>query len=159
MEQNLSPDKQESLLHWAQFGAHGEPSNRRIQRTDFREVSDILIPVVSTWDVSVPRAELSKLINGFLPTSMDNKWFVYADGPDARGNAVVYLVRSWTAYKLVELKVKVPVGEDGKLVEEDSKITEITWESSQERYKGRTEEAAKKMAREVCNWVLEVNLG
>lgn len=158
MEQNLTPAERESLFHWAQFGKHGKSSNRRIQSTEFREVSDILIPVVSTWDVSVPHAELSKLINGFLPTSMDDKWFVYADGPDAGGNAVVYMVRSWTGYKLVELKVKVPVDKNGKLTEEDSKITEITWESNQERYTGRTEEAAKKMAKEVCNWILHVKL-
>ncbi|KAF4626584.1 hypothetical protein G7Y89_g11578 [Cudoniella acicularis] len=159
MAQNLTPDELESLFHWSKFGQQGEPSNRRIQSTEFREISGFLIPVVSTWGVPVPRAEFSKLINGFLPSSMDNKWFVYADGPDARGNAVVYMVRSWTGYKLVELKIKVPVDEDGKFAEEDSKITEITWESSQERYTDQTEEGAKEMAREVCNWVLDVKLG
>ena len=89
---------------------------------------------------------------------MEDKWFVYADGPDAQGNAVVHMFRSWTGYKMVELKIKVPLDDDGEFEEEDSKVTEITWESSKERHRDQTEEGAKSMAREVCNWVLDVKL-
>ena len=52
-----------------------------------------------------------------------------------------------------------PAYDDGEFAEGDSKITEITWESDPERHRNQTEEGAKAMVREVCNWVLDVKLG
>jgi len=63
----------------------------------------------------------------------------------------------WTGYKMAELKIKVPLDEDGGISEAESQITAITWESNQERYRNQTE-GAKGMAREVCNWVMDVKL-
>jgi len=159
MAENLTPNEFDALRHWSEFGQKGEPSTHRVQSTELRGISGFLTPVVSTWDVPIPHAEFSKLINGFRPRAMEDKWLVYADGPDAQGNAFVYMARSWTGHKMAELKIKVPVDEDGEFAEEDSKITEITWESNPERRKNQTEEGAKAMAREVCNWVLDVKLG
>ncbi|KAE9374111.1 hypothetical protein N431DRAFT_437635 [Stipitochalara longipes BDJ] len=158
MPQNLTPNEFGVLRHWSEFGQRGEPSTRRVQSTEWGETSDFLTPVVSTWDVPIPRTEFSKLINGFLPRAMEDKWFVYGDGPDAQGNAVVHMARSWTGHKMAELKIKVSVDEDGEFPEEDPKITEITWESNPERHTNQTEEGAKAMAKEVCKWVLDVKL-
>jgi hypothetical protein len=60
---------------------------------------------------------------------------------------------------MAELKIRVPLDDDGKFAEEDSKITEITWESDPERHTNQTEEGAKDMVGKVCNWVLDMNLG
>jgi hypothetical protein len=158
MAQNLSPDQLSAVRHWSEFGQKGEPSTRRVQSPEWK-TSGFETPVTSTWNIQIPRTELPKLINGFLPREMEDKWFVYADGPDAEGNAVVHMFRSWTGHKMAELKIKVPLDDDGEFIEEDSKITEITWESSEERHKSQTEEGAKAMARQVCNWVLDVKLG
>ena len=89
---------------------------------------------------------------------MEDKWFVYADGPDAQGQAVVHMFRSWTGRKMVEVKVQVPVDKEGGFVDADSSITEITWESNQERYRDQTKEGAKSMVKEVCNWCMNVSL-
>ena len=44
---------------------------------------------------------------------MEDKWFVYVDGSDAQGNAVVHMFRSWTENKMAELKIHVPLDDDG----------------------------------------------
>jgi hypothetical protein len=90
---------------------------------------------------------------------MEDEWFVYVDGPDAQGNAVVHMFRGWAGRKMAELKIHVPLGDDGEFAEEDSKITEIPWESDPERHRNQTKEEAKAMVREACNWVLDVKLG
>jgi hypothetical protein len=159
MEQPLNSDEFSALRHWSLFGQKGEPSIRRVKGNDWGEPSSFQIPVTSAWNVLIPHTELSKLINGFQPRAMEDKWFVYADGPDIRGNAVVHMFRSWTGHKMAELKIHVPLDENGKVTEENSKITEITWESDPERHRNQTEEGAKTMAREVCNWVLDAKLG
>ena len=159
MEQTLNPDEFGALRHWSIFGRKGEPSTRRVQSKDWSEASSFEIPVTSAWDVPIPRTELSKLINGFQPRAMEDKWFVYADEPDAQGNAVVHMFRSWMGHKMAELKIRVPLDDDGEFAGEGPKITEITWESDPERHRNQTEEGAKAMAREVCNWVLDVKLG
>lgn len=129
MAHNLTPDQLSALQHWSDFGQKGEPSARRVQSPEWK-TSSFETPVTSTWNISIPRTEVPKLINGFLPRAMEDKWVVYADGPDAQGNAVVHMFRSWTRHKMAELKIKVPLDEDGEFMEEDLEITEIMWESN-----------------------------
>ena len=95
------------------FWKKREPSTRRVQSKDWSEASSFEIPVTSAWDVPIPCTELSKLINGFQPRAMEDKWFVYVDGSDAQGNAVVHMFRSWTENKMAELKIHVPLDDDG----------------------------------------------
>jgi hypothetical protein len=98
------------------------------------------------------------LLNGFQPTAMEDKWFVYADGPDAQGNAILHMYRSWTGFKMAELKLVIELDEAGEFAEKDSYFTEITWESDTERMKGQTEEKAKTMVKEVCKWCMDIQL-
>ena len=51
---------------------------------------------------------------------MEDKWFVYADGLDAQGDAVVHMFRSWTGYKMAELKIKAPLDENDRISKADS---------------------------------------
>ena len=44
---------------------------------------------------------------------MEEKWFIYADGPDALGTVVVHMHRSWTGFKTIEIKFKVPLDDNG----------------------------------------------
>jgi hypothetical protein len=158
MADKLNPAERRTLLHWSVFGQKGEPSDSRVTAAGW-EIVPFETPITSAWGIKVPHTELRKLLNGFSPRAMEDKWFLYADGPDAQGNVVLHMFRSWTGHKMAELKIKMPVGEDGECEEEDAKVTEITWESNPERYNGQTEEGAKIMAKEVCNWVLDVTLG
>ena len=83
---------------------------------------------------------------------------MYADGPDAQEDAVVHMFRSWTGDKMAELKIKVPLDEEGEFVETDSRITEITREASLGGRRNWSQEEAKAMAREVCNWIMDVSI-
>jgi hypothetical protein len=154
---STSADELKALHHWSTFGQRGEPSTRRVGAPKWAP-KPFQKPVTSLWDKSIPHAALAKLLNGFQPRAMEDKWLVYADGPDARGNAVVHMHRSWTSLKIAELKIQVPLDDDGKFKEEDSKITEITWESDHEIFRDPNEELAKSIAAEVCDWVLDVQL-
>ncbi|KAI8954515.1 hypothetical protein F4801DRAFT_575588 [Xylaria longipes] len=67
---------------------------------------------------------------------MDDRYFVYADGPSADGEVVVHIYRSWTGVPLADITIKIPCGEDGKPDPEGNgaKIMRITYEASQERW-------------------------
>jgi hypothetical protein len=43
---------------------------------------------------------------------MEDKWFVYADGPDDAGHARLHLHRSWTGSKVVELEIRTTGDEE-----------------------------------------------
>lgn len=89
---------------------------------------------------------------------MDDKWFVWADGPDAQGRAVVHMFRSWTGHKMAEVRLQIPVDGEGRLTEADSHFTEIIWESASDRHAGVTEEGAKVMVKIVCKWCMNASL-
>ncbi|KAL2821137.1 hypothetical protein BJX63DRAFT_427815 [Aspergillus granulosus] len=116
-----------------------------------------LTPVTSPWDLNIPERELPKLLNGFCPKEMEDKWFVYADGPDASGDASLHLFRSWTGFKVAEVKIKVPVDGEGS-IKGDARMIEIIWEANNERIRNQTEKSVKSMVVEVCKWVLDAHL-
>ena len=147
------------LKHWSEFGQKGSPSSTRAT-ADNRQRKPFSKPVTAAWHLSVPPTEVSKLLNGFQPQEMEDKWFVYADGPDAQGNATIYMHRSWTGYKVVEAKFVVDLDEQGNVKENDvgARITEITWETDEEKVRGQDEDEAKDRFKGVCNWCLGVNL-
>jgi hypothetical protein len=154
---NLNSDEFNALRHWSEFGQRGKPATERVTATNWK-THPFEKPVTSNWNQLIPRGELPKLLNGFQPTAMEDKWFVYADGPDAQGNAILHMYRSWTGFKMAEVKLVIELDEDGEFAEKDPYFTEITWESDAERIKGQTEEQAKTMAKEVCNWCMDVEL-
>lgn len=141
-----------ALRHWSAYGQKGQPSNTRVTASQW-EHTPFTKPKTAQWERSVPRAELTKLLNGFEPGAMEDKWFIYADGPDNQGNAVVHMHRSWTGHKIVELRIRIPLNAAG----EDAKITELVWESDKENFDG-SEDDAKEAAEEVCRWILDVQL-
>jgi hypothetical protein len=151
---------EEAIFHWSEFGRRGEPSTKRATAGDLGpEPLPFQKPVTSIWDQVIPRNDLPKLLNGFVPTAMEDKWFVYAEGPDAQGNALLHMHRSWTGYKMAEVKLAIELDKDGKFAERDAHFTEVTWETDDDRYRGgQTEGGAKSMVVEVCNWCLGAKL-
>ncbi|KAM7187496.1 hypothetical protein V8F20_010945 [Naviculisporaceae sp. PSN 640] len=145
-----------SLRHWSAFGQKGEASATRVTASHWKHLP-FETPKTVQWDRLVPFTALPKLLNGFEPAEMEDKWFIYADGPDAQGNVQVHMHRSWTGHKIVELKIQVPLNDAGEVKEEDAKITELIWESNKKNFSG-SEEEAKETAQEVCHWVLDVEL-
>lgn len=101
---------------------------------------------------------------GFLSTSTnaknkatEDKWAVYADGPDAKGRAKLHMHRSWTGMKVIELVMQVGGDDDGT----SACVTHIFWQGGAYPSIGDEEEeemAAKREALTVCEWVLGVDL-
>lgn len=139
------------------FGRRGEASKDRVQGKD-RNLKSIQIPITALWDASVPSSQLTKLLNGFMPQDMDDKWFIYADGPDADGSVVVHMHRSWTSYEVYRLMLNVPLDAEGNVKEEDSNILELMWETDENRYRGGDEDHEKEIITSVCKWMLGVEL-
>ncbi|KAL2846857.1 hypothetical protein BJY01DRAFT_213091 [Aspergillus pseudoustus] len=129
---------------------------RRVGPTEW-DHEPFVTPVTSPWDLDIPESEIPKLLNGFRPQDMDDKWFVYADGPDAAGDASLHLFRSWTGFKVAEVKIKVPVDEEDG-INGDARMIEIIWEANNERIRNQTETSTKSMVVDVCKWVLGVHL-
>jgi hypothetical protein len=127
--------------------------------------------VVWFWVEGRRRWMLMMRCSRFKPREMEDKWFVYAEGPDEKGVVKLCMCRSWTGARIAEVSLSVTrslentvEGEDkGKWQEKEDKdwearITGLTWESDSEVIRGQEEEGAKEAVREVCKWVLGVEL-
>ena len=152
MAAQLTPDESAALRHWSIYGQKGEPPSDRVKASD-RTTSPINAPVTSSWNQVVPRSQLPKLLNGFKPSAMEDKWFVYVEGPDRHGMAMVHMARSWTGHMMADVKLEFPPDDAA-----DAKFTQVAWEADKERHRTQTEEGAKKMVREVCGWCMDVIL-
>ncbi|KAI0141894.1 hypothetical protein GGR57DRAFT_508851 [Xylariaceae sp. FL1272] len=148
-----------SIKHWSIFGRRGQAAQDRVQPHDGQTLTSIQIPKTAPWDAIVPAAQLTKLLTGFRPSQMEDKWFVYAEGPDKSGEVVVRMHRSWTGYENIRLRVRVEVDGEGNVKDEEASVWEIVWETDKERYRGVDEDEAKRTAEGVCAWVLGVELG
>jgi hypothetical protein len=89
---------------------------------------------------------------------MEDKWCVYAEGPDSEGRILVKFYRSWTGFEIAEIEVRVGKGGKGKSKQDDARVTGITWEETENIVRDQREADAKQTVREVCRWVLGVEL-
>ncbi|KAG4437080.1 hypothetical protein IFR05_007455 [Cadophora sp. M221] len=75
----------------------------------------------------------------------------------------VFMVRSWTGNLIYEIQILVlrdvnsKKGEEGE-VEVEGRIEGLVWESDEENIRGQDEAFAKESVREVCRWILGVQL-
>jgi hypothetical protein len=86
----------------------------------------------------------------------EDKWFVYALGPDRSGSASLHMHRSWTGHKVISLQIQASNFDAGSLHAQPASITSITWETSSEKFGLTGEQDAKETAITVCGWVLNV---
>jgi hypothetical protein len=151
----------DAIRRWAHYGQRGEPQTqtKRVTKADWRQGRDVpfLKPVTAKWDVPLPAGSLQKILGGFQPQAMEDKWFIYTEGPDAAGVATLHLIRSWTGNPTAAITMHIPGTPDAPQ-EEGARFTAIMWESDEERIRGATEEGSKEMAVTVCEWVLGVQL-
>jgi len=114
-------------------GANASPRPRVVpppgQRAEFEK------PVTSGWDVRVPLGPaLGRLLSGFQPESMHDKWMVWAEdneapSPDTTGDgkgpvsvSVLHFVRSRTGYPFAQVTIET------QNVGEEARFTKIIWE-------------------------------
>lgn len=104
-------------------------------------------PATAEWDVSLTYAEYTKLLKGFTPRDMDDKWVIFADLPDASGNTTIRFARSWTGRE--QISVYLIAGDPSRTdVDTWAKIVTIMWEKRDEPGAFlSTEEEAKEVAR------------
>ncbi|KAF2468991.1 uncharacterized protein BDR25DRAFT_229810 [Lindgomyces ingoldianus] len=103
------------------------------------------------WNVFLDPDQVYSLFMGFRPERMEEKWFIYSEGPDLSGKLKVHFHRSWTGHKIAELFVLIDLKGEGA-----GKIVGIKWNGS-EQTNGMDEEEAKYMISTTCAWVLGVN--
>jgi hypothetical protein len=157
MEDKLNAEELKALSHWASFGQAGRPSSQRVTSSAWK-TKPFQKPERVPWRVPIPADKLRILLNGFCPAEMEDKWFVYADGPDVDGRAKLHMHRSWTGFKVVELDIKIIPNRHDKTKVWRADFTAIKFEIDVERVRGQTEESAKRQALQVCEWVLGVTL-
>jgi hypothetical protein len=153
--ENLSESEAESLRHWANFGQSGNGSKERVLESACRH-SAFRQPVRTAWVVPVAWTLVPKLLNGFNPVNMEDKWFVYADGPDVNGKVVVHFVRSWTGVLIAQVEMQLEKSTGGK--GNKASFEFLVWESSNEDIRDPSEHFAKEMVQGVCSWVLGADL-
>ncbi|KAK7705651.1 hypothetical protein SLS63_014111 [Diaporthe eres] len=118
-------------------------------------------PITAPWNIGISRNDVKKLLAGFKPTAMEDRWMCRADEPDARGDFVVHVHRSWTGDESLRINVVLAVPDgDGASAHTDERhatITDITWDRGEGSFLG-TEVEAKDLATGVCRGVLGCDL-
>lgn len=145
----------DALRDWASFGKPRESQLARVKRGDWK-VESFSKPIITPWELSLPDDSVNKLLAGFLPKNMDDKWFVYTEGPDTEGNAVVHIIRSWTGFAIADVQLKLVMGDNGQPQDFGAKFTQLTWESDDERARLRTPERVKESVISVCKFQLGI---
>lgn len=108
-------------------------------------------PVSGQWGLRIKHADLIKIIAGFQPVEMEDKWVIRSDALDRQGNIVVHFYRSWTGHETFRIRV-IPdnpkTDSSGSIEKGGAQIAEITW--------GRAfkEEDAKETVALICTHVL-----
>lgn len=86
-------------------------------------------PHCLTWITVLSTESLGTLLHGFTPVEMEDKWFIYTNGPDTSGAATVNFYHSWTRENTAELAVKIAWGEDSATELWSGRIVELTVET------------------------------
>jgi hypothetical protein len=69
--------------------------------------------VTVPWRVPLTQQQLSRLLEGFIPNDMDDKWLVRVLPPDTSDSstpvhhATVWFLRSWTGFMVAELAIEI----------------------------------------------------
>lgn len=148
----------ESLRHWSLYGQPGEAPIQKVTAEDRHSLKPFSQPESATWHQPIPEKGFLRLLLGFQPRAMEDKWFVYTEGPDAKGKGVMHMHRSWTGYESVAAEFALEMKNDEEMYADKAAFTRVTWEMDQSRLKGFDEEQAKETVREVLRWVMQIEL-
>jgi hypothetical protein len=113
-------------------------------------------PSTAQWGLAITHSDYEKMVKGWKPTSMDDKWMVVTDAPDAQGNTVVHICRSWLGHEIYSFTVEA--GDPNHTEAKDwGKIVEISWKDP---FAGLPvmEEEAKDTAINYCKGMLRCEL-
>ena len=142
-----------SVIHHSLFGHRGQASATRTKYTDW-QTKPFQKPITSQWRLVISKDDLPKLLNGVKPEQMEDKWFVYADGPNDEGEVRIHFHRSWTGFKVAEVKIVIDQKQKGKDGVGNVFFEEIIWESEKKRV-NQDEVDAKEMVINVAEWCMD----
>lgn len=118
-------------------------------------------PATASWNLGISRNDVEKLLKGFKPAEMEDRWVCRADVPDARGDFVVHMHRSWTGDEVLRMNVVLAAaagdGASAHTNERYAKISDITWEGGEGSFLA-SEVEAKDLATGLCRGVLGCDL-
>ncbi|KIX94016.1 uncharacterized protein Z520_10353 [Fonsecaea multimorphosa CBS 102226] len=148
------------LAHHRLFGRQGFLRSTRTTKHSWAKAEPFVKQYHLPWNVPLSPESLGKLIHGFAPVEMEDKWFIYADGPDASGAATVNFHRSWTGAKVAEIALDIAWGEDSAAGLWSGSIVQLTLESDIDGLpeEDSAEELVKFQVLEACHWVLGIKL-
>jgi hypothetical protein len=116
-------------------------------------------PVTAQWGRTITYEDYNKMLQGYRPDSMDDKWFVKTNKPeDAQGDIVVHAYWGWSSHEMIALTVTAgdPSKTDAK---EWATITQIAWRKV---WPGSEEEMSEAKAKRngvgFCNHLLKCSL-
>ena len=156
-----------SAVLWYTFGRRGYSHANPARKADWKRRASFQKPVTVEWHIPLATMHATmRLLHGYHGQTMDDRWFIYADGPvvssDGSANAKVHLHRHWTGYKVAELALRLSHPESAMWTGE---ITSLTYEGDlalgfdgDEEGIDAPEDLAKFLVAQACNHVLGVDL-
>ena len=149
-------------MHFASFGVNGD-SDRSVHRVSASgwTVKVFGKPKTIPWLMNVSKDGIVKLIRGFEPNQMEEKWLVYSE--DVRDNGrvsglKVTMMPRWSGRRMFELAVVFSEESDANGEPVAAKVVKLTYETHKKYVDGGDDDWAKSETQEVCNWVLGVTL-
>lgn len=163
--------KQVSALHHAIYGQPGGDAPQEPVGVMDWDVKPFENPTSASWDVPLSRRVLNRLLLGFMPQDMDDKWFIYttfpvtplAQGADLKPDekmGVVHMIRSWTGMSCIDVvfQVNATFTAGTSLDDAVGRITGLVFEKPKEGDLNDELDWVKKTASGVCRYVLGVKL-
>lgn len=187
--EGVSPEQAALMRHWSAYGQRGKTPNHRVGPHEWRcepfskpvstewyvhirpdQLALLILGFLprKSSNASIYSRNVGDTITThiFMSASTDpnmiaseDKWFVYADGPDEKEQVRLHAYRSWSGLKIMELHIDAGFDGYGR-AGGGASITTIKWESDPEKaWKDGDAKAYIEAAREVCSRVLNVQLG
>lgn len=99
-------------------------------------------------------ADVNKLLAGFQPRQMEDRWCCCAETTGQQSIWMVRFYRSWTGDEQLAIRVKTGMDDgDGK---HGGEITAITWDEG-EASNPVAEDDAKELVRDLCEGLLQLD--
>jgi hypothetical protein len=123
-----------------------------------RETRPLENSATAPWGRKITHSDYTKMLGGFMPQMMEEKWMAEADTPDAQGNTILRLLRSWTSREMCVLTIEA--GDLNRIEDKDwATIVEISWDKLDWGWSSETsEEKAKQHALSFCRQLLGCEL-
>ncbi|KAF2748424.1 hypothetical protein M011DRAFT_457744 [Sporormia fimetaria CBS 119925] len=103
--------------------------------------------ITRPWTLPLSAPSIYSLVQGFTPRDMEDKWFVYSEGPDRSGRLKTHFFRSWTGRKVAELFLVVDM--EGPEAGE-GRVVGVKWDAGDEGGEGIGEVEVKEVVRGAC---------